>query len=42
MPSGRGHDRSAVGGDGDELGTTGFDGKLAHLCDFFPLFFPFF
>uniref|UniRef100_A0A0D3EVN1 Uncharacterized protein n=1 Tax=Oryza barthii TaxID=65489 RepID=A0A0D3EVN1_9ORYZ len=31
MPSGRGHDRSAVGGDGDELGTTGFDGKLAHL-----------
>nr|BAC98604.1 hypothetical protein [Oryza sativa Japonica Group] len=34
-----GHDRSAVGGDGDQLGTTGFDGKLTHLCDFFPLFF---
>ncbi|BAS83857.1 Os03g0310666, partial [Oryza sativa Japonica Group] len=33
VPGGRGHDRSAVDGDGDEL---------AHLCDFFLSFFPFF
>jgi hypothetical protein len=36
VPGWPGYDRSAVDGNGDELGTTGSDGKLAHLCDFFP------
>ncbi|EEC66995.1 hypothetical protein OsI_33696 [Oryza sativa Indica Group] len=43
MPGWFGHDRSAVDDDGNELGTTGSgDSKLAHLCDFFLSFAPFF
>lgn len=43
VPGWFGHDTSAVDDDGNELGTTvSGDSKLAHLCDFFLSFAPFF